>query len=61
MGACVQSGSTPEVDGLVGRRAVAICYAALESGILGRPVTLDEVEAEETGSYEAEINAARSI
>jgi hypothetical protein len=36
---------------------VALCYAALESGLLNRPVTLDEIEAEETGAYEAEINA----
>ncbi len=61
MGTCVLSGSTPEVDGLVGRRAVALCYATFESGVLGRPVTLDDVEAEAAGSYEAEINAAQDI
>jgi predicted dehydrogenase len=54
---CIARGETPEVDGLAGRRAVALCYAALESGLLNRPVTLDEIEAEETGAYEAEINA----
>jgi predicted dehydrogenase len=57
LGECILQGKTPEVDGLAGRRAVALCYAALESGLLNRPVTLDEIEAEETGAYEAEINA----
>jgi predicted dehydrogenase len=56
LGECILHGRTPEVDGLAGRRAVALCYAALESGLLGRPVTLDEIEAEESGAYEAEIN-----
>lgn len=57
LGECILLGKTPEVDGLAGRRAVALCYAALESGLLDRPVTLDEIEAERTGTYEAEINA----
>jgi len=57
LGECILHARTPEVDGLAGRRAVALCYAALESGLLDRPVTLDEIEAEETGAYEAEINA----
>jgi predicted dehydrogenase len=53
---CVLSGATPEVSGETGRRALAICYAGLESGVLDRPVTIDEVEQERTGVYEAEIN-----
>jgi predicted dehydrogenase len=53
----ILTGRTPEVDGAMGRRAVALCYAAFESSRLNRPVTLDEVEAEQVGSYEAEINA----
>jgi predicted dehydrogenase len=57
LGECILHDQTPEVDGLAGRRAVALCYAALESGVLDRPVTLDEIEAEGTGAYEAEINA----
>jgi predicted dehydrogenase len=56
-----QRHSTPEVDGLVGRRAVAMCYAAFESSALNRPVSLDEIEAEQVGSYEAEINIQRRI
>lgn len=58
---CILKGVTPEVDGLVGRRALAICYAGLESGVIGRPVTVDEIEAEQTGVYEAEINARWKI
>ncbi len=53
---CILNGRPPEVDGLVGRRAMALCYAAFESSILNRPVTLDEIEAEAVNSYEAEIN-----
>jgi predicted dehydrogenase len=58
---CVQSGRTPEVDGLMGRRAMALCYASFESSVQNRPVTLDEVEAETVGAYEAEINADLGI
>jgi predicted dehydrogenase len=57
----ILQGKTPEVDGLVGRGAVAMCYAACESGMLNRPVTLAEVEAEETGTYEADVNAYYKI
>jgi predicted dehydrogenase len=56
-GDCVMSGKSPEVDALVGRKALALVNAALESGVLNRPVTLDEIEAEQTAVYEAEINA----
>jgi predicted dehydrogenase len=54
---CVLTEKTPEVDGRVGRRALGICYAGLESGVLGRPVAVDAVEAEQTSVYEADINA----
>ncbi|MBC7236371.1 MAG: Gfo/Idh/MocA family oxidoreductase [Chloroflexi bacterium] len=54
---CIANAKAPEVDGLAGRRAMALCYAGFESSTLNRPVTLDEIEAEETGAYEAEINA----
>jgi len=61
LGACIAQGAEPEVDGSVGRRAVALCYAAFESSTLNRPVTLDEVEAEQVDAYEAEINAQLGI
>jgi predicted dehydrogenase len=54
---CCLTGKRPEVDGEAGRRALALCYAAFESSTLGRPVTLDEIESEQVGAYEAEINA----
>ena len=58
---CVGSRKLPEVNGLTGRRAVALCYAAFESSTLNRPVTLDEIEAEQVGSYEADINEKMRI
>jgi predicted dehydrogenase len=54
---CLLNGKTPEVDGLAGRSAMAAVYAICESSMLNRPVTVAEIEAEETGVYEAEINA----
>jgi predicted dehydrogenase len=55
-GECIETAARPEVDGEMGRKALALCNAALESGVLNRPVTLAEIEAEQTGVYEAEIN-----
>ena len=55
-GECISDGRSPEVDAFVGRKALALVNAALESGVLNRPVTLAEIEAEETAVYEAEIN-----
>jgi hypothetical protein len=57
LGDCILTGKVPEVNGAVGRRAVALCYAAFESSTLDRPITLDEIESEQVGEYEAEINA----
>lgn len=56
-GECIETGAQLEVDGLVGRKALALCNAALESSVLNRVVTLEEIETEQTGVYEAEINA----
>lgn len=53
---CILNGKQPEVDGRVGRRAVALCYAAFELSMLNRPVTLDEIETENTSAYETDIN-----
>lgn len=55
-GDCIVSGRTPEVTGEVARRDVALVYGALESGILGRPVTLDEIESEMVAVYQREID-----
>ena len=52
----IQHGSTPEVDAYQGTRAVALSYAILESGALGRLVTLDEMMSEQVDAYQREIN-----
>ncbi len=57
LGQCIADGTTPEVDAYVGRKDLAVCNAALESSVLGRPVTIKEIENEETAEYEARINA----
>ena len=53
---CVLTGKAPEVDAYVGRKALATVYAALESSVLNRPVTIAEVEAEQVSAYQGEIN-----
>ena len=56
-GDCILTGKKPEVDAYVGRKALALVNAALESGVLNRTVTLEEIESERTNVYEREINA----
>jgi predicted dehydrogenase len=53
---CIQTGSAPEVTGEVGRRAVALVNGVFESGLAGRPVTLDEIEAGTLDAYQQEID-----
>ena len=48
LGLCINNGSKPEVDAYIGRKDLAVCNAALESSILGRPVTIKEIEDEQT-------------
>jgi predicted dehydrogenase len=57
LGQCISDGTMPEVNAYVGRKDLAVCNAALESAVLGRPVTVEEIENEETAEYEASINA----
>ena len=52
---CIRTGQQPEVDGIVGRRAVALVYALFESDAAGRPVTIEEVEAVAVDAYQREI------
>lgn len=56
-GQCILHGTQPEVGALAGRSDLAVCYAAFESSLLNRPVTVAEIESEKTGLFEAEINA----
>lgn len=45
-----------EVDIEQGTRSVALSYAMLESGALGRAVTLDEVLSEQVSAYQQDID-----
>ncbi len=54
---CILTGRQPEVDGNVGRQDLAVCYAALESGITNTPVSPNDVISESAATYEADINA----
>lgn len=53
---CIRNGIQPEVDGIVGRRAVALVYALFESQFVNRPVTIDEVETTAVDAYQREID-----
>jgi predicted dehydrogenase len=53
---CIRTGAVPEVDGVTGRRAVALVYALFESHVAGRPVTIAEVEASAVEAYQREID-----
>ena len=57
LAACIRTGAMPEVDGAVGKRAVALVYALFESQIAGRPVTIAEVESGAVDAYQREIDA----
>lgn len=57
IGECVLNGRKPEVDAYTSRSALAVCHAALESSLLHRPVTIKEIEEEQTWEYEASIRA----
>ena len=61
LGQCIADGTRPEVDAYIGRKDLAVCNAALESSVLGRPVTIEEIENEKTAQYEASINAHWNI
>ena len=56
LGQCITDGTKPEVDAYVGRKDLAVCNAALESSVLGRSVTIEEIENEITSEYESTIN-----
>ena len=56
LGECIQTGQQPEVSGEVGRRDVALVNAVFESGLLGRPVTIAEVEQVQADAYQREID-----
>ena len=51
----------PEVDAYQGTHAVALSYAMLESGTLGRLVTMDEMMSEQADAYQREINESLNL
>ncbi len=51
----------PEVTGEAGLRAVALSYAILESGHMGRTVAFGDVAEDRISSYQDEINAAMGL
>ena len=53
---CVRTGAQPEVDGPTGRAAVALINALFESQLLGRPVTIAEIESGAVDEYQREID-----
>ena len=55
-GRCITTGIAPEVSGAVARRDVALVNAVFESGILGRAVTLEEIEHSAVDGYQREID-----
>jgi predicted dehydrogenase len=53
---CIRTGTQPEVDGAAGRAAVALINALFESQMLGRPVTIAEVQSGAVDQYQREID-----
>jgi hypothetical protein len=50
-----------EVDIVHGTRSVAVSYAILESGVAGRPISIEEVLAGGVEGYQREINEGLGI
>jgi predicted dehydrogenase len=53
---CILTGQQPEVDGTMAQHDLAFINAMYESGVLGRAVTLEEVERVEVDAYQREID-----
>jgi len=57
----VRLGTVPEVDGMEGYKALAICLALFESAWFNSPVSLGEIERCEVEGYQEEINRVLGI
>jgi predicted dehydrogenase len=55
---CIATRQQPEVTGAVGRRDVALVNAMFESGVAGRPVSIEEIETIRLDAYQREIDQA---
>jgi predicted dehydrogenase len=56
---CIRQGTAPEVTGAEAMADVALAYAPVESGRLGRAVTMDEILNGSASPYQDEIAALR--
>ena len=54
-------GNRPEVDGIEGFKAQAICMAVFESSCLNQPVSIRDIEDCKIENYQKEINDALGI
>jgi predicted dehydrogenase len=57
----ILTGRAPEVDGHTGMTAVAAVLGAYESGLLDRPVTMEEVLSGTVSAYQDEIDMALGL
>ncbi len=61
LGQCILTGESPEVTGEQARADVALAYAPIDAGRLGRPVTLDELISGQVGAYQSEVDELLGI
>lgn len=57
----ILTGRAPEVDGHGGMTAVAAVLGAYESGLLGRPVTMEEMLSGAVSAYQDQIDSALGL
>lgn len=57
----ITTGRKPEVDGIMGMKAEALIFATHESGALGRPVKVRDVETGAVDAYQRSIDEALGI
>ena len=57
----VRIGTVPEVDGLEGLRAQAICMAVFESARSGKPMSVKAIEAGHSEGYQDEIDEVLGV
>ena len=59
---CIQHGGTPEIDGLMGLKAEAVCYAVYESNAAGgAPVKVQDVLDGTVDTYQRELNESLGL
>ena len=61
LGECVLTGAAPEVTGEEARADVALAYAPIEAGRLGRPVSLDDLVSGRADGYQREIDGVLGL